>query len=63
MHVLPVPLHLLTAISALRITIPDDLRTPEARQGTLKALQVQRCHHPCLFRDFKYCQGLQRMGA
>lgn len=38
MHVVPVALNLLKAISTLRITIPTDLRPVEARQALLSTL-------------------------
>ena len=40
MHVLPVPLTLVTAISTLRITVPPDLRSAETRQETLDTVKV-----------------------
>ncbi len=41
MHILPVPMTLLSAISTLRINIPNDLRPPEARRATLLTLKVR----------------------
>ncbi len=41
MHILPVPMTLLSAISTLRINIPNDLRPPEARRATLLTLKVK----------------------
>ena len=43
MHVLPVPLTLLSAISTLRVSLPSDLRTPEPRRSTLLTLKVIGC--------------------
>ena len=40
MQVVPVPLPFLTAISTLRISIPSDLRPPEARRATQLTVQV-----------------------
>lgn len=40
MHVLPVPLTLLSAISTLRVSLPNDLRQPEPRRSTLLTLKV-----------------------
>ena len=40
MHVLPVPLTLLSAISTLRVSLPSDLRQPEPRRSTLLTLKV-----------------------
>ncbi len=40
MHVLPVPLTLVTAISTLRITVPEDLRPAETRKETLDTVKV-----------------------
>ena len=40
MHVLPVPLTLLSAISTLRVSLPTDLRQPEPRRSTLLTLKV-----------------------
>ena len=40
MHVLPVPLSLVTAISTLRINVPPDLRPPEMRKETLDTVRV-----------------------
>ena len=45
MGVLPVPLHLVTAISTLRISIPPDLRPPEARKATLTTVRVRSLFH------------------
>lgn len=39
MHILPVPLTLLSAISTLRVNIPADLRPPESRRATLLTLK------------------------
>lgn len=39
MHVLPVPLTLLSAISTLRVSLPNDLRQPEPRRSTLLTLK------------------------
>ena len=54
MHILPVPLTLLSAISTLRVSIPADLRPPEARRATLLTLKVLMhfCQH---FLWFQYC--------
>ena len=41
MHVLPVPLNLVTGISALRISVPGDLRPREARQAALDTVRVR----------------------
>ena len=40
MHVLPVPLTLVTAISTLRITVPPDLRPAKTRKETLDTVKV-----------------------
>ena len=40
MHVLPVPLSLVTAISTLRINVPPDLRPSESRKETLDTVRV-----------------------
>ena len=42
MHVLPVPLSLLTGISALRISVPADLRPEQARRAALETVRVRR---------------------
>ena len=39
MHVLPVPLSLVTGISALRISVPPDLRETEPRQAVLDTVR------------------------
>lgn len=39
MHVVPVQLPLIAALSKLRISIPPDLRPVEARQSILLAVQ------------------------
>ena len=47
MHVLPVPMSLVTAISTLRITVPPDLRPAQTRKETLDTVKVgfvQRYH-------------------
>lgn len=41
MHVVPVPLTLLTAVGAMRLTVPQDLRSADARQATLLMLRVR----------------------
>lgn len=46
MHVLPVPLTLLSAISTLRVSLPTDLRQPEPRRSTLLTLKVGYPPHP-----------------
>jgi ATP-dependent RNA helicase DOB1 len=43
MHVLPVPLSLLTGISALRISVPADLRPDQARRAALDTVRVRTC--------------------
>ena len=40
MHVLPVPLTLVTAISTLRITVPPDLRPAQTRKETLDTVKA-----------------------
>ncbi|CAK9224731.1 unnamed protein product [Sphagnum jensenii] len=39
MHVVPVPMQMICAISALRVSVPNDLRPPEARRIVLMAVQ------------------------
>ena len=46
MHVLPVPLTLLSAISTLRVSLPTDLRQPEPRRSTLLTLKVSSSPRP-----------------
>ena len=46
MHVLPVPLTLLSAISTLRVSLPTDLRQPEPRRSTLLTLKVSQTSPP-----------------
>ncbi|KAK1275665.1 hypothetical protein QJS04_geneDACA004148 [Acorus gramineus] len=46
MHVVPVPLPLLCAISSIRVAIPSDLRPPEARQSILLAVQEIEIRFP-----------------
>ncbi|CAM8923296.1 unnamed protein product [Rhodiola kirilowii] len=46
MHVVPVQLPLISALSKLRISIPPDLRPPEARQSILLALQELKNRFP-----------------
>lgn len=41
MVILPVPLTLLSAISTLRVSIPNDLRPPDAKRATLLTLKVR----------------------
>lgn len=41
MHVVPLPLQLVTAISTLRINLPQDLRLPDHRQATLLTIQAR----------------------
>ncbi|XP_078443652.1 RNA helicase, ATP-dependent, SK12/DOB1 protein [Wolffia australiana] len=45
MHVVPVPLGLISAVSSLRIAVPADLRPPEARQSILLAVQELEKHY------------------
>ncbi|XP_020678441.1 DExH-box ATP-dependent RNA helicase DExH10 isoform X1 [Dendrobium catenatum] len=52
MHVVPVPLHLISGISNIRISFPPDLRPAEARQTVL--LAVQELHK-------KFPHGLPRL--
>jgi hypothetical protein len=40
MHVLPVPLPLVTGVSTLRIAVPADLRAVEPRRATLETVRV-----------------------
>ena len=54
MHILPVPLTLLSAISTLRINIPTDLRPPESRRATLLTVKVSL---PCLVFCFSCPKG------
>lgn len=42
MHVLPARLTAVTAISSLRISIPTDLRTAEARRATWLTIKASR---------------------
>ncbi|KAM0867865.1 hypothetical protein ACQ4PT_041687 [Festuca glaucescens] len=45
MHVVPVPLPLVSGLSSVRINIPSDLRPPEARQNILSAVQeLGKCY-------------------
>lgn len=46
MHVVPVQLPLISALSKLRISIPPDLRPSEARQSILLAMQELRTRFP-----------------
>lgn len=41
MVILPVPLTLLSAVSTLRVSIPNDLRPPDAKRATLLTLKVR----------------------
>ena len=41
MQVVPVPLAMLAGIATLRISIPTDLRPPEARKATLLTLRAR----------------------
>lgn len=52
MHVVPVQLPLISALSKLMISMPSDLRPLEARQSTLLALQELEKRYP---------QGLQKL--
>uniref|UniRef100_A0A1D1YM54 Superkiller viralicidic activity 2-like 2 n=1 Tax=Anthurium amnicola TaxID=1678845 RepID=A0A1D1YM54_9ARAE len=52
MHVVPVSLPLISAVSSLRIAVPADLRPPEARQSILLAVQELEKH---------YSRGLPRV--
>ncbi|MQL74862.1 hypothetical protein Taro_007241, partial [Colocasia esculenta] len=52
MHVVPVPLPLISTVSSLRIAVPPDLRPPEARQSILLAVQELEKH---------YSRGLPRL--
>uniref|UniRef100_A0ACD6AHF9 Uncharacterized protein n=1 Tax=Avena sativa TaxID=4498 RepID=A0ACD6AHF9_AVESA len=46
MHVVPVPLPLVSGLSSVRINIPSDLRPPEARQNILFAVQELGKRYP-----------------
>ncbi|AQK90667.1 DExH-box ATP-dependent RNA helicase DExH10 [Zea mays] len=46
MHVVPVPLPLVSGLSSVRINIPPDLRPPEARQNILSAVQELGKRYP-----------------
>ncbi|XP_038985720.1 DExH-box ATP-dependent RNA helicase DExH10 isoform X2 [Phoenix dactylifera] len=46
MHVVPVPLPLISSLSSIRIAIPSDLRPPEARQTVLLAVQELGKRYP-----------------
>ncbi len=46
MKVIPVQHTLVRDISAVRVYLPDDLRSKEARQGVLKAVQDIKRRHP-----------------
>ncbi|XP_042378817.1 DExH-box ATP-dependent RNA helicase DExH10 [Zingiber officinale] len=46
MHVVPVPLPLISGLSSIRIAIPSDLRPAEARQNILLALQELGNRYP-----------------
>nr|XP_029121629.1 DExH-box ATP-dependent RNA helicase DExH10 isoform X2 [Elaeis guineensis] len=46
MHVVPVPLPLISGLSSIRIAIPSDLRPPEARQTVLLAVQELGKRYP-----------------
>ncbi|KAJ1274751.1 hypothetical protein BS78_05G085300 [Paspalum vaginatum] len=52
MHVVPVPLPLVSGLSSVRINIPSDLRPPEARQNILFAVQEL---------GKRYTQGLPKL--
>ncbi|KAG0464168.1 hypothetical protein HPP92_020237 [Vanilla planifolia] len=52
MHVVPVPLSLISGISSIRISFPPDLRPAEARQTILLAVQELQKQYP---------QGLPRL--
>lgn len=52
MAVIPVPLTLLTGVGAMRLTVPQDLRSAEARQATLLMLRV-RPHVPVARQHFE----------
>ena len=41
MQVVPVPLTMLAGMATLRISIPTDLRPPEARKATLLTLRAR----------------------
>ena len=41
MQVVPVPLTMLAGVATLRISIPTDLRPPEARKATLLTLRAR----------------------
>lgn len=41
MQVVPVPLGMLVGMATLRISIPTDLRPPEARKATLLSLRAR----------------------
>jgi ATP-dependent RNA helicase DOB1 len=49
MHVVPVQLPLISALSRLRISVPSDLRPVEARQSILLALQELSSRFPLGF--------------
>lgn len=46
MHVIPVPLALISGISSIRLAIPPDIRPPEARQTLLIALKELGDRYP-----------------
>jgi len=46
MKAIPIQHHLIRDISALRVYLPDDLRTKEARQSVLKSVQEIKRRHP-----------------
>ncbi|XP_015775447.1 PREDICTED: superkiller viralicidic activity 2-like 2 [Acropora digitifera] len=46
MQVVPILLHLVQAISAVRLYIPKDLRSPDSRQGVGKSLQEVKRRFP-----------------
>ena len=54
MYVLPVPLTLLSAISTLRVSLPNDLRQSEPRRATLLTLKVSVWRF-CLFMMSATC--------
>lgn len=41
MHVIPLPLGLVTAVSSMRLALPNDLMAPEPRQAVLLMLRVR----------------------
>ena len=61
MHVLPVPLSLITGMGSMRINVPEDLRPLENRRAALNTLRVSVNHYmlPTLKAEGSGPYGLQ----